>query len=877
MSMYRYTLIVFLTFSNFILVSQEKEKRALVAIKNVVSRWKPYNSQNAPATIPAPRIFTQTELEKQKIISKFLGKKECSEADIPLLKKWDHTYCTLLIEHPEFMNFIAYLSSSNNARGLHLMSATLDKAGVALATLKPHELDRALTLQKKALTISHLIMHMKNADPAVKRAVKAHLLYIKQHEPALVSYYKQLQRACHELRVIHAPHAQNVTFPHLGWLPEDKSLSNLMPVVAAPVISENTMTNNAIPIVPIEQEKEDLETLEKRYKRLNKHKDYEGALKTAWKVVQEAPEESSYFKNAKKLVELYASKHNNAIAHCILCYVEKKNPEKSINHFMQAQILRPGTLTEYPEKTDKTVTLATLMGQGTLVKWESDNEPSAHARETVLNFSKTHPTLVNIAMAVYYYKNAFCNPTRQLVCLQTAKECVDTLPRDVELVPDILTGTDINFYYYQQLYAFARDEKNYSVLGIVPLNNFLMATAHLGQAYQGLKLYSLPMISGVSYYEQAIAAFKRNCLLIREIIEKQIEKNIQKADQEYEKILPYLQKNLLFGADGIPLSLEQRRTICTFLIQHPEHPDRLTQSLVTGTYEGSPYEYVANTSKESRADIYFRMLFAIDRGDYACARTLAQEGMRHNAPFTAMYFKNILFRTDDILKTDAQKYTAIKNFLGEMVTAPSKSNFALYCDAITTLEQMRQREFLPAFGLLIEQNCTEWKVTTPLIQKNNSTQKLVTLIADAQSIFPQKPITEQELLLNEQTLHLLTHYCVNNKTLDPLYQYVQLIIGTIKNAHLTTSSLESLASSPTTLARYQSLLYKVSEYLTFDINQNRETSTFWAGSKTRLDLVETLESILANNKLVGELRENGLHQHIVTLYYLFNPYFDTLN
>lgn len=855
MSIHRYlSLIVFFAFISSTLISQENEQRALAKIKTTVSRWKSYNSQNIPASTPptpSTRKLTQTELEKQKIISKFLCKKKCSETDIPLLRTWNHTYCSLLIEHAEFMNFIEHLITSNNARGLHLISATLNTAGLELAKLKPHEMDHALILKKEALTICHAITHMKNADLRVKQAVKEHLLYIKQHEPALVSYYKQLQRNCHELRVIHDPKVKNTVFPRLGWLPTDKSLSNLTPCLP-------------VPVIPI---KEDLEILEKRYKRLHKFNNYEQALQIAWEVAQAAPENSSFFIQAKKLIEHYAQK-NNGIALCMLCFLDKNNPAKSIQHFIQAQIVRPGTLIKHPENTHPTLTLAALLGQRFPITQAKNSETAKKALDTILSFSNSHPEPVNKALALYCYKNAFNNPEAQLVCLQAAKDYVDKLPRDTELVPKLLTTADINFYYYQQLYEFAKREQHYSVKKIVTLNNFLLATQHLSQARIGLLPFAIPDDSGFSYYKRAAAAFKRNCLITRTITDEQIEKKIQEAAKEYEKSLPFLQEILLDGANGIPLSVEQRCTISTSIRAHPEHTDPLTRSLVTGSYEGSPYQQAtAMQNAESQPDTYYRMLFAMDRRDYIQARMLAQEGIRHKIPYADMYLKNILFRTDDVLKTDAQKCTAIKNFLVKMADNPTKSDFALYCDAITTLEQMRQRNFLPAFALLIDQYNTE--------RKSSSTQKLVALIAEAQTILDQKP-AEHEIILNEHILQSLRDYCVNNNTMDPLYQYAQLAVNAINNMQPDMSSFVSFMSYQPAITQQQNLLNTLFQYFKSDITKKKKTSVFWTISKPRTDLIETLERILADDKMASEVLKKRLRLPIANLYRLFNPDFKPL-
>lgn len=218
------------------------------------------------------------------------------------------------------------------------------------------------------------------------------------------------------------------------------------------------------------------------------------------------------------------------------------------------------------------------------------------------------------------------------------------------------------------------------------------------------------------------------------------------------------------------------------------------------------------------------------------------------------FIKDLFMRTDLIFKTDKQKLPGIINTLQSFrhdMSIGNKETIFLHHDCILTLEQMQGRKFLPAFPPLIAYYCTMNNPQSPTI--------LVKLLEDARASVNQPGQLCQQQIISESTLHhLLNYYTLNPASLDPLYKYTQLL-------------LESFITTPEATHSHFEAVPQIIEFIIADIKVKKEKTAYRKQSQARIDFIKQLEAFFADNSAIARIKGTEFHQHLIDLYYLFNP------
>jgi hypothetical protein len=664
-----------------------------------------------------------------------------------------------------------------------------------------------------------------------------------------------------------------IPYVPLNWMPSNNPLRSLEPQkIAQPAPSKAaqsqsvqsvTSLSRGLQPTPItinesskniepESPQEEIERLSRLLVRQFKTRQYLESLKTAWSVTKKAKTESNEFLAAKDHIKKMSIKSDyNALV--MMAALEKDNPDKSITYFVQAQAQRSGVIGEHSQIEHPQRTLAFLIGSPLLIGFE-ETDFVAETRQFLDSLAQKHNKKAAQALALFHYKNAAANPKYQLICLHHAKKYADLLDPAKDSIDPTLDLEKFYNDYYQQFYRFASDENNYAINDSVPLTNIFLCTSHLAKAALELEKLGKKNEYSRQYAKRANASFNRNMQIIHAAFGDVIKQRIELAKKDLSHVAN-LTSMLVNGISGMPLSIEERTQITDFLKSVPDCSDSVAISLRNKTFENSHYARVAvHAHQITASEDYFRMLFAIDCGNYPLALSHAKAATKTSCDFASLFLKSIFMRSGLIFKTDAQKLISIKGNLADHLSKCSTQKAAfLHSDAIAELEQMRARKFLPAYPLLIEYNCT--------INKTESGNTLVTLLEEAAAACPTIQALKQAEIISYPTWQTLIDYCtMNEKTMDPVYAYIRLLLEGI----ITSSDQTEIT------AYNQGILYAI-VYLTDDLKDRKLESAFHLLTSQKARLIEKLESILANKQNVNNLQSKDVHQSILNLYYLFNP------
>lgn len=839
-----------------------------------------YTQNHVSLKTQTPRVTRQTPSKKTKINETVRKKKSEIEdflkqhytnasldifdrkSAIDTLRGWHPSKFILMLDDPQLDKFIENRLLKKDSKTLHALAALIGKSALKLAEKKEVPEKLIDKLETKALEIIAQINTLPHINQLIKINIAEHLTWMKLYKPHL---YLEYQAMCLPQKPI--------PYVPLNWMPSNNPLRSLEPqktaqsastpaaqspsvksVTSLPAVSQPTpiTINESSKNIESETSQEEIERLSRLLVRQFKTRQYLESLKTAWTVTKKAKSESIEFQAAKDHIKKMSGK-NDYNSLIMMAALEKDKPDQAITYFMQAQAQRSGLIYEHSKIDSPKNTLIFLTGSPLLISFE-ETDFVTETRQFLDSLAKNNNKRAVQALALFHYKNAAANPKNQLISLHHAKKYADLLdPAKDTLDP----AFDLDrFYndYYQQLYKFACDENNYAINGSVPLTNIFLCTSHLAKAALELEKLGKKNEYSRQYAKRANASFNRNMQIIHtafgEVIKQRIE--LAKKDQSHVANLTIM---LVNGISGMPLSIEERTQITDFLKSVPNCSDPVATSLRNKTFENSHYAHAAAHSDQiAAADEYFRMLFAIDCGNYPQAMSHAKAATKASSDFASLFLKSILMRSGLIFKTDAQKLISIKgNLADHMSKCPTQKAVFLHSDAIAELEQMRTRKFLPAYPLLIDYNCT--------LNKPESGNTLVDLLEEAAAAGPTIQTLKRAEIISYPTWQTLIDYCtMNEKTMDPVYTYIRLLLEGIITS-----------SDQTEVTEYnQGILYAI-VYLTDDLKDRKLESAFHLITSQKARLVEKLERILASKQNVNNLQRKEVHQSILNLYYLFNP------
>lgn len=833
--------------------------------KNITKSWQYIG-------LPPLKLTTKTQKEKRKQVTKFfaeqlaLGSQNAFDRDAALqtLIGWDESKIELCMYDTQFDEFITQRVAKKDTKSLYILATLLDKTGRKLRQKEEKvSQKRGYFLETKALDIAHQINQLARANKAIQDSISSHLEYIALYEPALHNYYQSLSGLHTQKQVstfnlsaglpdqkIPALNSSDIAPPivpktHIDGSEETKSSSqDVVPVGPSP--STNSATSNE----PANLQ-EEIDRLARLYIRQYKTGSQKESVKTAWDVTKKAKRDSTAFSDAKMHIQKVSNK-NDFDALSMMASLELDNPEQAIDYFIKAQAMRPDIILEFPEKTDRALTLGLLAS--TSVKFILDDyDYIAAARHFIFELAINQKNKrAAQALALFHSKNAAINPANQLSCLHGAKLFADLLDPAQDAIDPALNLTRLYYNYYQQLYVFAQDKQNYAVKGVIPLPNLLFATQHLAKATCELVKLCQKNPSYARYDKKAHFAFYHNLHAIQVALEGEIAARIKDARQDRSKI-SILIDTLLTGIAEIPLSVEQRKTVIQSLKEVDNGPDSLVACLLSNNFVGSPYAKIFQ--EKNAAHDYAQMLFAIDREEHKEALRYGQKAQNLGSSNASAYIKNLLMRTNLVFKTDEQKLKSVLSnlqILTDDIALGKKTNIFLHCDTITTLKQMCERRFLLAFPALIGYYCA-------VNQKGSSSLVIELMDKAAASATHHVDLCRMEIL-SGSIWECLFDYCTMNKeTFDPIYKYTQLLLEVVP-----TGSEEDLVTISQPLAKATADIEK-------ELNTAKKESAFWKKTPMREALIEKLERILADNSIVSSLKTKPVHKAILDLYFLFNP------
>lgn len=815
--------------------------------------------------------LTETVRKKKSEIEDFLKQQYTNatlnifdrESALNTLLSWHPSKFALMLDDPQLDKFIENRLGRNDSKTLHALATLIDKSARKLAERKEVPEELIEKLETKSLKIIAQINTLPHINRLIKTNIDEHLEWMRRYKPHLFLEY---QAMC-------LPQTP-LPFLPLNWMPSNNPLSSLEPQkIAQPtstpavLLSKSQSTQPDTPLSPAAQptpitisestknaegetSQEEVERLSRLFVRQFKTQKIQESLQTAWTVIQKAKADTKEYNSAKDHIKKISTKKDyNAL--CMMAALEKDIDQASA-YFIQAQSLRPTKICEHPKIAKPQTTLIFLTG-GILPLQFQETDFIQTVRQKLTQAARTNKKAAQ-AMALYHYKNAGLNSHNQLIVLKGAKEFADLLDPEKDILDSALDLDQFYYDYYQQLHIFSSNENNYSINDSVPLTNIFLATAHSAKSAIELEKLSKKNIHYGLYGIRANAHFNRYMHMIHATFDEIITERIKAASQDHNHI-GNLTILLVQGLCGMPLSIEERHKITDFLKSLPECTDPIAVSLRNKSYEKSHYERAAlNSNKREAANDYYRMLFAIDSGNNPLALKHAQEAAKASFDFAPHFLKCILMRSELVFKTDAQKLVSIQRNLVDHRQMCTKEKVAfLHSDAIAELEQMRKRKFLPSYPLLISYYCT--------IAKPESTRTIVTLLEESAASVSSFDDLKQAGILCPSTWQTLHEYCsMNGDTLDPIYRYSQILL----DALITSDKLNLVYD-------FTQAIQKVTEYIKSDVNVVNLESALYKISPEKSQLIEKLETILANKKNVNNLQTKEIHQVILDLYFIFNP------
>ncbi|GMU19175.1 MAG: hypothetical protein AMXMBFR12_03670 [Candidatus Babeliales bacterium] len=840
--------------STFILSPQETfTQNQINGLKKTVRRWT--------TLTPTKPKFTETERKKKVEIEQFLQEHQANSLQnmynrdmvLGTLSNWHHSKFILMLDDPQLNSFIENRFNKKDFKTLHALATYFSKSAETIST--KNEINQTQTIVKletKALEILAKINALPYVNQAIKTNIQEHLAWMKQNRPDLYGDYV----------AITLPQTP-VTFGRLGWMPNNKELSNLQPTATkhaphtiAPTSELSVLATGmatASPTVEIKETiQEEIERLSRSYVKQFKNKQTRESLATAWQVTKKAKQESKEFQAARNHIKkISTQKAYDAL--CMMALLEKENLDQAIAYFIQAQTQRSGTICENPSIKNPQNVLIFLAGSPLPITFKEtavESEARLFLKDLVVSSNNKRAAQ---ALALFHYKNAAVYPQAQLIYLAGAKQYADLLDPAKDAIDPALDLNKLYCEYYQQLYWFASNENNYTVKKVVPFTNLFLSAKHLALATIELSAHDKKNPLQGQYGIRANAAFNRTMQTIHDAFKRVIEERMDLARQDHSQI-HNLSVLLVKGLCEMPLSMEERKKITDFLNSIPHCSDPIAQSLRTHTFENSLYAHVAALSNNKEdAQNYFRMLFEIDCGNYAKALTHAKEASKSSSFYTPLFLKSLLMRSGLIFKTDAQKLVSIKsNITDHMKECITQKAAFLHDDAIAELEQMRLRKYLPAFPLLISYHCTDMP---------ESANVLVKLLEEAASAAASIQDLKQANIISESTVQtLLDYFSMNSHMPNPIYYYLQLLLEGL----ITSADFKELTE-------YIFEIQEIQMHLKTDLKVVKQESILCTSSPYKNQLIEKLEAILANKQNVNNLQSQQVHQIILNLYHVFNP------
>lgn len=906
----------------------EREIRGLEHLKNIVSGWRPIQLPEKSK----PKL-TQTAKEKKKQADIFLKeqfdlalKGELKrEIVVETLLKWQPDKIAFLLENPLLDKFISNRFEKKDSKTLYVLATLLDKAG--------RERDR--DLETKALDILVKIKKLPHVNRAITQAIAEHIESLRQNDPWLEAYYNASMNP-----LTQAP----MVFPSLGWLPEDKSLSNLQPQVPTvkpipesvtptkpaetpAVAATNSSVNekNSPPVSPAPSEtsgspkksrkkktapaqKEDesvnIDELVTAYKKAYSTGHYQESVDKAWQVIKHTAPDSAEYKHAAARIDLISKidfihqngaekalettkqmhpKHphlmqalersnrlqkkingkeieiNEAVQSALYCKVllhkNGTDPSEAISYFMKAQDLREGTLIEEPEETDAT-TFAALSNKITNVV-VTRNPQMTEVIDFITQLANQGNQQALQAMAIHHHKTAMANPSMQLLCLRLASSYLNRLDNKITTsAPKNFDPRQIYFDYYQQLYVFARLDEHAKVKDfqtgktLASLPKYFQLTRFIAEACNGLKL--------VDSHPKAAAWRTKAQLLLKGNLYK-IHKNLRafltQMDSSSTDTLPEIYKMILYGANGLPLSIGQRKLIIDDL-KRKRPQEALIRFLNSEKYEDTCYQRAALKEGKPYSDDYYRMLFALDTGNFKEALPLARKLSNEHKDFRAdMFIKNILSCTDLVFQTDAARIPAIKTLFNDVMSHDKiMTLLPVYCDAMQIVEDMAARNFVPAIELLLDAHCAdEYKGThqAGLITLFDRTKDLIRTSTTPVAI---PHLTREDFYLN------LTSFCGMNETMEPLWSYTGCLLESLM-VHKDYKTAEPAAA----------LVQKIAEGIEADIKAEKKGSVFFVTSAARSQLSERVRALVSDKANMKQLQLTESYGVVLKLHFALHP------
>lgn len=541
----------------------------------------------------------------------------------------------------------------------------------------------------------------------------------------------------------------------------------------------------------------------------------------------------------------------NILYYQIILHKDDTEQGPSITHFMEAQNARHGKLVEEPVEYDST-TFAALSNKFTNVTCSTHEDiQKAIAHISALADQGNQQAIQ--AIATYHHKAAMEIPSMQLVHLRMAYNYLNRLdPNSSAAKLNGFNPRQIYLDYFQQLYNFARLDKNAQTKGEVLWTKFYSLTRFIAESLEGLKKISTHQ-NTTDLIVDIKCSLKGNLHRIRSSADSLIEHYAPAVPAQLSRVLHTL---LMNGANGLPLSIRQRQAVIKRL--HAQNSqDAILQSLTSKIYEGSSYQEEATNENMPYSDDYYRMLFAIDTQDYRTALKLAQKlHITHNDFRAQMYCSNILLSTNIAPRTDDQKLVAIRKTLDDvMIPAKLITLLPVYSDAVHMAKEIAKRNNIPALELLIDAYCADDYHHVPGSQLMNLLTQLKEVLHTSTTPAALTTLTSKDFYTS------LTYFCGNNQTFDPLWLYANCLLECV------VKNKDAKAAEPAA-----QIIKQITEAIEEDIKAERKDSGFFVASDARSQLSERLKTIVSNKEIVDILQLNNAHTTALKLHWALNPH-----
>lgn len=833
----------------------------LKKLKEKALRWLPFQIVRPP--------LTESARENKKQIKKFLStyiktlQHHAYNRDQAMdeITAWHHDKIALLLEDPLFDTFTQNCWQKKDAKSLYVIATLLDKVGRTKSAKdsKTYEYHQGRMLEKKALDILVKIQNLPHINKMLQAAIKSHLEYLWLNDYELKDYY---DATSDPLAGSYPPLPRF----NLGWMQSEgveisHQASGVPAQPAAPqkfkekIQAKKIEHENSQPDTEYENKRKNVALLAES-KKLYSAGRYDESAQKAWAVIKTATPNGDEHKRAMERMELLSKKHYSSPHSLYMqCLLHAQSPAIAINFFIQAQSTRKDNIIKAPEKTSPMTFTSLLVSSLEIVHHENDEAKQAF--DLIKSWAEQKNQHALQALAVYFHRNATEMPEMQLLCLRSAAHYLNQLNLQSSEGP--LAGCNVQqiyFDYYQQLYVFARKHNNYVIDGQIPLNRLLKATVMVADAYARLKdLEKYGHSRAAGWANAALFTFKNHLNQIQKIIDGTFDDLTICKTTEVEQI--QLVTNLILeGQNGLPLSIKQRQKIINS-IMHTQVP--LMRCLREKKYEGSPYEAIAIQENKPYSQEFYRMLFAIDCGDFREGLSIAKKLSKEFSDTKAdMFIKNILLSTDLVLKTHAQKLVSIQNLLEEIKNHNKTFSLVpLFCDAIQLLEQMAAAHFIPAIELLLDMHWAD----------DHDHQNIAMIIKYFDQIktaaLEQPTFTPDEIprLLSDNIRIPLAHFCDASKNTDVIWAYLDCL------AHILVNTKNKDHAQ-----RIAANIDKIGEGIDIHNAQSKgKDNKFLNKSTIKEQLASTVDSFLRDKQIIAQLRDNQCYDTMHLLAFHLNP------